>query len=134
MVPHCSTLVADRVRRIYADLGSPDPVRTEQACRADVAVHVAGTHPLSGTYVGVPQVRGLLARIEESAGRGTFTITGLMADDERGEVLVEACVAHAGYVRTVVHRLVISDGRLSALHEHPMDQVAEDAFWRTRLR
>ena len=133
MVPHCTTLVADRVREIYAGLGSRDPVRAEQACHPDVTVHVAGAHPLSGTYVGVPAVRRLLARIEHSAGRGTFTITSLMADDDLDEVLVEACVAHAGYVRTIVHRLVLSNGLLAALHEHPMDQLAENEFWRGLL-
>ena len=133
MVPHCTTHVADRVRAIYASLGSADPARTARACRADVTVHVAGSHPLSGTYVGVPAVRELHARIERAAGRGTFTITSLMADDDEDEVLVEACVAHGGYVRTIVHRLVLRGDRLAALHEHPMDQATEDSFWRRMI-
>ena len=133
MVPHTS-LVADQVREIYAGLGSRNPVRTAKACRADVLIHVAGAHPLSGTYVGVPAARELFARIEATAGRPVFTITGLMADDERHEVLVEACVAHGGYVRTIVHRLLLHGGLLAALHEHPMDQPTEDAFWRGLLR
>ena len=133
MVPRCTTLVADQVREIYAGLGSRDPMRTEQACRDDVTVHVAGSHPLSGTYVGVPAVRDLFGRIEAAAGRGTFTITSLMPDDDEDEVLVEAVVGHLGYVRTIVHRLVLCAGRLATLHEHPMDQTAENEFWRSRI-
>jgi ketosteroid isomerase-like protein len=133
VVPHTS-LVADQVRDIYAGLGSRDPVRTALACRADVEIHVAGAHPLSGTYVGVPAARALMRRVEATAGRGVFTVTGLMADDGQSEVLVEACVAHGSYVRTIVHRLLLRGGLLSALHEHPMDQCTEDAFWRNLLR
>ena len=134
MVPHCATDVADRVRAIYGGLGSSDPERTARACRPDVTVHVAGSHTLSGTYVGVPAVRELFARIEALAGRGSFTITSLMADETADEVLVEACVAHGTYVRTIVHRLVLREGRLASLHEHPMDQPTEDAYWRDRAR
>ena len=130
MVPRCTAPVADQVREIYAGLGSRDPLRTARSCHDDVTVHVAGAHPLSGTYVGVPAVRELFARIEAAAGRGTFTITSLMADED--EVLVEACVGHLGFVRTIVHRLVLLEGRLASLREHPMDQAAENEFWRTR--
>ena len=73
MVPRCTSLVADQVRDIYAGLGSRDPLRTAAACCDDVVVHVAGSHLLSGTYVGVPAVRELYARIEATAGRGTPT-------------------------------------------------------------
>jgi ketosteroid isomerase-like protein len=133
MSPQRTAPVAERVREIYAGLTSRDPDRTAQACRPDVVVQIAGSHPLSGTYVGVPAVRELLALILETAGRPAFTITGLMADDDEDEVLVEACVAHEGHVRTIVHRLVLRDGQLAELHEHPMDQSAENEFWRTRL-
>ncbi|GAA1932161.1 nuclear transport factor 2 family protein [Nocardioides marmoribigeumensis] len=133
MVPRRTSEVSDQVREIYAGLGSRDPERTARTCREDVTVHVAGSHPLSGTYVGVPAVRDLFARIEAAAGRGTFTVTGLMADDDERELLVEACVAHRGFVRTIVHRLVLCEGRLAALHEHPMDQAAENEFWRGLL-
>ncbi len=133
MVPRVAAPVADRVHAIYADLGASDPLRTALTCRDDVTLHVAGTHPLSGTYVGVPAVRALLARIEATAGRGTFTITSVMADEVAEEVLVEACVAHRGFVRTIVHRLVLRGGRLWAIHEHPMDQPSEDEFWRGLL-
>ena len=131
MVPRCTTLVADRVRAIYADLASRDPARRVAALHDDLTVHVAGSHPLSGTYVGLPAVRALFDRIEDLGGRGTFTVTGLMADDDEDEVLVEACVAHRGYVRTIVHRLVLREGRLASLHEHPMDQASENEFWNT---
>jgi ketosteroid isomerase-like protein len=134
VVPHCTTDVADRVRAIYGGLGSSDPERTARACRPDVMVHVGGSHPLSGTYVGVAAVRDLFGRIETLGGRGCFTITSLMADEAEDEVLVEACVAHGGYVRTIVHRLVLREGRLASLHEHPMDQPTEDAYWRERAR
>ena len=134
MVPRCTTSVADQVREIYAGLASRDPARTARACHADVLVQVAGDHALSGTYVGVPAVRALFSRIEALGGQAKFTITGIMADDDEDEVLVEACVAHGEHVRTVVHRLVLRDGRLAELHEHPMDQCTEDAFWRSLLR
>ena len=131
MVPSCTAPVADQVREIYQGLGSADQARTAAACVDDVVVHIAGSHPLSGPHVGIAAVRDLFARIEEGAGPGKFTITTLMADDD--EVLVEACVAHAGHVRTIVHRLVLREGRLASLREHPMDQASEDAFWKARL-
>ncbi len=131
MVPSCTASVADQVREIYRSLGSTDAARTASVCVADVVVHVAGSHPLSGVHVGVAAVRDLFERIQEGAGPGKFTIVTLMADDD--EVLVEACVAHLGHVRTIVHRLVLRDGRLVSLREHPMDQASEDAFWRARL-
>lgn len=126
--------VADQVREIYAALGSRDPLRLARACRPDVAVHIAGAHPLSGTYVGVPAVHALFESIHDLGGRGTFTITSVMVDEAQEGVLVEACVGHGPYVRTVVHRLVLRDARLAALHEHPMDQGGENAFWRSRVR
>lgn len=132
MLPQCTATVAEQVREIYASLASSDPGRTARACVPDVVVEVAGTHVLSGTYVGVPAVRALFSRIEELGGRGAFTITSLMADEDGDEVLVEICVAHGRHVRTVVHRLVLREGRLAELHEHPMDQAAENAFWRRR--
>jgi ketosteroid isomerase-like protein len=132
VVPDCTTPVADQVREIYAALGSRDLERTARACRSDVEVHVAGAHPLSGTYVGVPAVHALFERIHDLGGHGTFTITSLMSGDDEDEVLVEACVGHGPHVRTIVHRLVLRDGRLAELHEHPMDQGGENAFWRSR--
>ena len=132
MSPPSTATLAERIREIYAGLASSDPARTAQVCVPDVVVEVAGTHVLSGTYVGVPAVRALFARIEELGGRAAFTITGLMADEDENEVLVEACVAQGRHVRTVVHRLVLRDARLVELHEHPMDQAAEDEFWRGR--
>lgn len=132
VVPQCTATVAELVREIYASLASSDPARTARACVPDVVVEVAGTHALSGTYVGVQTVRALYHRVEELAGRAAFTITGLMADEDEDEVLVEICLAHGRHVRTVVHRLVLSGGRLVELHEHPMDQAAEDEFWRRR--
>jgi len=131
MVPSCTAPVADQVREIYKSLGSQDLERIAASCHPDVTVKVAGAHPLSGTHVGVAAVRDLFERIQAGGGPGKFTITTLMADDD--EVLVEACVAHDGHVRTIVHRLVLRDGRLVSLREHPMDQASEDAFWRNRL-
>ena len=131
MVPSCASPVADQVHEIYRCLGSHDLDRIAAVCHDDVAVHLAGSHPLSGAHVGVGAVRDLFARIAEGGGPAKFTITTLMADDDA--VLVEACVAHSGHVRTIVHRLVLREGRLASLREHPMDQASEDAFWRARL-
>ena len=144
--PDRAASVAERVRAIYAGLGSHDPERVARVCHPDVTVHVPGSHPLSGSYTGPAALSALLARTDELGGRGVFTITGLMCDETVGhaapvgdpaqegeEVLVEACVAHDGHVRLVVHRLVIRDGRLVSLHEHPMDQASENAFWRARV-
>jgi ketosteroid isomerase-like protein len=132
VAPQSTTTLAERVREIYAGLGASDPERTLRACWPDVVVEVAGTHLLSGTYVGVPAVRALFARIQELGGRAAFTITGLMSDEAEDQVLVEACWAQGRHVRTVVHRLVLREGRLAELHEHPMDQAAENEFWRRR--
>jgi ketosteroid isomerase-like protein len=127
-----SPTLAEQVREIYACLAATDPARTAGACVPDVVVEIAGTHALSGTYVGVPAVRSLFARIAELGGRAAFTITGLMTDGD--ELLVEACVAHGRHVRLVLHRLVLHDGLLVSLREHPMDQAAENDFWRRRSK
>ena len=132
VVPDCTTPVAAQVREIYASLGSRDPGRTARACRPEVEVTIAGSHPLSGTYVGVAAVHALFQRIQDLGGHATFTITSLMSGDDQDEVLVEACVGHGPHVRTIVHRLVLREGRLAELHEHPMDQGGENQFWRSR--
>jgi ketosteroid isomerase-like protein len=98
--------------------------------------HVSGDHPLSGDYVGVAEIRRYLSAVREATGgRGGFSVTSAFADDSGDVVLVEGTAFHGEgpYVRTVVHRLRLSDGKLVEYRDHPFDQQTENRFWRTRV-
>ena len=98
--------------------------------------HVAGAHPLSGDYVGVAEIRRYLAAVHAAAGgRGGFSVTSAFADDRGEVVMVEGTAFHGEtpFVRTVVHRLRLSDGKLVEFRDHPFDQPAEDRFWSARV-
>ena len=82
------------------------------------------------------EVRRYLAAVNEAtAGRGGFSVTSAFADDSGSEVLVEGTAFHGEgpFVRTVVHRLRLSEGRLVEFRDHPFDQQSEDRFWSARV-
>lgn len=101
-----------------------------------VVFHVSGNHPLSGDYVGVARIRDYLTAVKEATGgRGGFSVTSAMADDTGDEILVEGTAFHGEgpFVRTVVHRLRLADGKLVEFRDHPFDQQNEDRFWSARV-
>lgn len=98
--------------------------------------HVSGEHPLSGDYVGGAEIRRYLAAVREATGgRGGFSVTSAFADDSGEVVMVEGTAFHGEgpFVRTVVHRLRLSDGKLVEFRDHPFDQQTEDRFWSARV-
>ncbi len=102
----------------------------------DVVFHISGEHALSGEYAGVAEVRRYLTAVKEATGgRGGFSVTSAFTDDSGSEVLVEGTAFHGEgpFVRTVVHRLKLSGGRLVKFRDHPFDQQSEDRFWNARV-
>ena len=113
-----------------------DPEQMWERFDHGVVFHVSGNHPLSGDYIGVDDVRRYLAAVKEAtAGRGGYSVTSAMADDTGEEILVEGTAFHGEgpFVRTVVHRLKLSGGKLVEFRDHPFDQQNEDRFWSARV-
>jgi ketosteroid isomerase-like protein len=122
----------EAVRRVYADFRR-DPDRYFARFADDVVFHIAGHHPLSGDYTGLPAVRRYLEALAEVGGG--FTVTAVFTDETGDMVLVEGTAFHGDepFVRTVVHLLRLEDGLLAEFWDNPFDQVAEDRFWRSRI-
>jgi hypothetical protein len=126
----------DHVRAAYARFQDHrDP--SSSAYGEGVVFHIAGAHPLSGDHVGVEAVTSYLARISAvSSDHSGFTITSIFTDETGDLVLVEGTAYHGGeepFVRTIVHLLRFSHGKLVEFWDNPFDQPAEDAFWRARI-
>jgi ketosteroid isomerase-like protein len=121
------------VRARYAEV-TLEVDRLWQMCDDDIAFHIAGTHPLSGSYLGRPAVETYVDAVRRVPGDfAGFTITSVLSDPHKGLLLVEG-TARSGepaFVRPMVHVLRLRDGRLREFWDYPFDQDAEDAFWRT---
>ena len=101
-----------------------------------VVFRISGDHPLSGEYVGHAEVRRYIEAVRDATGgRGGFSVTSAFTDEQGSEVLVEGTAYHGEgpFVRTVVHRLTVADGKLLEFRDHPFDQQSEDRFWRARV-
>jgi ketosteroid isomerase-like protein len=123
------------VRRAYQAFAE-DPGQMWDRFDDGVVFRISGDHPLSGEYAGVTEIRKYLEAVHEATGgRGGFSVTSVFSDDTGGEVLVEGTAFHGDgpFVRTVVHRLRLDDGRLVEFRDHPFDQQAEDRFWSARV-
>jgi ketosteroid isomerase-like protein len=119
------------VRARYAEVDD-DLDRLWALCDTDIAFHIAGTHPLSGSYFGRPAVQTYINAVRRVPGEfAGFTITSVLTDAHRSLLLVEG-TARSGepaFVRPMVHVLRFHDGRLREFWDYPFDQRAEDAFW-----
>lgn len=124
---------SDPVTDPYAALLSGDEASAAQHCASDVMCHVGGAHPFSGDYRGVSDIAGVLRRMDEVGGEPSFTATNVMSDDSGSQVLVEGMAKHGTYARHVITRLRYVEGRLAELWIKPLDQRAEDDFWRGRM-
>jgi ketosteroid isomerase-like protein len=123
------------VRKHYADVTS-ELERLWALCAPDIAFHVAGTHPLSGSYVGRDAVRTYIDAVQRVPGdHPGFTIASVLTDHHRNLLLVEGTARHGtpAFVRTVVHVLRFRDALLTEYWDYPFDQEAEDTFWRSNL-
>jgi ketosteroid isomerase-like protein len=123
------------VRKHYADI-TDELDRLWALCASDIVFHVAGTHPLSGSYFGRDAVRTYIDAVRRVPGdHPGFTIASVLEDTHRNLLLVEGTARHGtpAFVRTVVHVLRFRDGLLTEFWDYPFDQEAEDIFWRTSL-
>jgi ketosteroid isomerase-like protein len=92
-------------------------------------MHVAGHHPLSGTYRGKEAVWGYLRQVARIAGgKGRFELRAV-ADDGGDETIVLLTGTIREFVRPVIHLWQISDGHLAEFWDASPDQAAEDEFW-----
>src|SRR5689334_11142353 len=94
----------------------------------DVVMHILGDHPFAGDYEGKHAVRAYLADTAAVVGAGVFTVTSVMADDDRAEVLVEGTAVDRdegadgdSFVRTVVHQLRFADDLVVEMWRYPFD-------------
>lgn len=127
--------LTDRVRRAYQAVAD-DPESLWTHVLPDAVFHVSGNHPLSGDYVGAAQIRRYLAAVDEAtSGRGGFSVTSAFVADDGSQLLVEGTAFHGDgpFVRTVVHRMRLVDGRIAEFRDHPFDQDTEDRFWSARV-
>jgi ketosteroid isomerase-like protein len=127
--------LSETLRHAYQSFAE-DPDQMWDHFDDDVVFHISGDHPLSGQYAGLAEVRSYLAAVREATGgRGGFSVTSAFTDEDGTELLVEGTAFHGEgpFVRTVVHRLKVADGRLVEFRDHPFDQQSEDRFWRTRV-
>ena len=77
------------VREHYADV-TTEPERLWALCAPDIVFHVAGTHPLSGSYFGRDAVRTYLDAVRRVPGdQPSFTIASVLADRNKSLLLVE---------------------------------------------
>ena len=127
--------LTETVRYAYQAFAE-DPTSMWDRFSDDVVFHISGDHPLSGDHIGLEAVRRYLGAVKEATGgRGGFSVTSAFTDDTGAEILVEGTAFHGEgpYVRTIVHRLRVTDGRLVEFRDHPFDQQAEDRFWSARV-
>lgn len=121
----------DQVSSSYAALRSGDEATAARHCVEDVTCHIGGQHPFTGDYRGVAEIIGVLHRMDEVAGRHSFTVTNVMSDGSGSQVLVEGVARHGDYTRHVITRLRFDGGRLAEMWLKPLDQRTEDDFWRS---
>ena len=123
------------VRRQYAEIaGEID--RLWQVCVPDIVFHVAGAHPLSGSYVGRDAVSTYIEATRGHLGEHPgFAVTSVLADHRKNLLLVEGTARHGTpcFARTVAHVLRFRGDLLAEYWDYPFDQEAEDRFWRAQL-
>lgn len=123
------------VRHRYAEVSS-EIDRLWSLCADDIVFHVAGTHPLSGSYFGRDAVNTYIEAVHQVPGdHPGFTVTSVLADHHKDLLLVEGTARNGdpAFVRTVVHVLRFREEKLVEYWDYPFDQAAEDAFWRAAL-
>ena len=127
--------LTETIRHAYQSFAD-DPDSLWDRIDAQAVFHVAGRHPLSGVYAGTEEIRRYLTSVREATGgRGGYSVTSAFADETGELVMVEGTAFHGQgpFVRTVVHRLRLSDGKVVEFRDHPFDQEAEDRLWSARV-
>ncbi|MET1052717.1 MAG: nuclear transport factor 2 family protein [Mycetocola sp.] len=126
-----------QVRAGYAALGEGHYETAFELIDEHVVMHIAGDHPLSGTYRGKSGLLAYMdAMVAASEGSNAYTVVSVMVDEVTGGVLVEGTAVHGTeqpFVRTIVHQLRFEDGRVVEVWQRPFDQAAEDQFWRSAM-
>ena len=119
-------------RRGYAAFAAADLATMTELIADDVAWHVTGAGPLSGTYNGRDEVFGFFGRLLEETG-GTFRLDvhDVLANDEhavalctlsasRGNKSVEFPVANVSHIR---------DGKITEFWFATTDPQTSIDFW-----
>ena len=127
------TPLPDPVNDTFVALMAGDEALAARHCLDDVTCHIGGQHPFTGDYRGVEEIIGVLHRMDEVGGAPSFSVTNVMSDDSGSQVLVEGVAMHGTYARHTITRLRFDSGRLAELWIKPLDQRAEDDFWRGLL-
>ena len=126
-----------RVRAAYDALNAGRFDAALSTMDDDVVLHIAGDHPLSGTYRGRRGLGEYLHRLQGATeAPGVYRVVSVLVDESSGDVLVEGTAHHGGeepFVRTIVHQLRFDEGRIVEVWERPFDQAAENRFWRRRV-
>ena len=125
------TAVRERYAEVISELDHLWPL-----CADDIVFHVAGMHPLSGSYCGRSAVGTYIDAVRRVPGENPgFTVTSVLADHHKDLLLVEGTARHGdpAFVRTIVHVLRFRADQLVEYWDYPFDQPAEDSFWRSVL-
>lgn len=126
-----ATESTELVRRLYEAYNSQDIPALSALLAPGFTMHVAGNHPLSGTYRGPDQTWPYLGKVATAlAGRGEggWEVHAITADDE-GHAVALLRGYTGDFSRPVVHIWHVADGLLQEYWDTTMDQLKEDAFW-----
>jgi ketosteroid isomerase-like protein len=99
----------------------------------DVVWHVAGTHPLSGDYVGRDALVAYFLRANDESG-GTLTLepSGILANDRHVAIFLRATGERDGRTLDIEMAETMNvgpDGLWTRFAAMPDDQASVDAFW-----
>lgn len=123
---------ADVVLQLRAALESDDLTTARRLVHEEVELHVPGSHPTAGDYLGL---QGILDFYEASRAAGASTTRDVLDVLEgRDHVAVYCHVRGTRPHRAVLenptlHLYRISAGRVAEVWFHNRDQAAVDAFW-----
>jgi ketosteroid isomerase-like protein len=123
---------AERLRAGFAAFPARDPAALRGLFAADVSWTIPGRSPLAGTYRGLDEILGMLARAVELTG-GTYRAEPgfVLADGDHVAALYRAG-GRRGDRELDIDQLLLcrmSDDRIAEVRALPTDQSAFDDFW-----
>jgi ketosteroid isomerase-like protein len=124
---------AERLLRGFGAFLQRDLGALHELFADDVRWTIPGSSALSGTYVGVEEVVGLLTRtLELSDGTYRTELEFVLADDDHGVAAYRAIGRRGGDELDLEQVLLcrFEDERIAEVRALPVDQARFDAFWR----
>jgi uncharacterized protein len=122
----------DVVRRGFAAFAAGDTDTMRELFAPDVAWHVAGRHPLAGSFKGVEEVLRHFGQIQERAG-GTYRseVHDIVGNDQHVFAAFIATAKRAGKSLRDGQILLchVSDGKVTEAWLLPGDAHLVDDFW-----